>query len=571
MVKQNCSYEEGTMRHYERGKVFGLLLVVVATVLALGALVACASPAKPTPTAIPTVAPAAPKAPTAAPTAGTSPTSAATPTKVAEVTPDRGGTVKYVLIIDTRTLDPAFSIQSADISTQDLIFDELVRLDPEFVLKPALASSWTISPEGKTITFSLVKGARFHDGTPVNAAAVKWNFERLLDPKLQSPQTAQVTVIERITTPDDSTIVFNLKTPWRPLLSALGQKPGYIVSRAAVEKYNSYSEALGAFGKNPVGSGPFVFTEWVLDNHISVQRNSSYWIPGKPYVDKIVLQNVPEYSIRLAMMRTGEADYMQDVRFQDLATVRGNTNLKIDELPGGRFNSIGLSTDVAPWNNRALRAALAYAVDRQAIIDVIHGGAARPAYSPVFAGWAYNPDIKIYTSDLKKAKEKLSEAGYPAGITLSYWCSADATALQLCETIQAQVKTAGINLEIIQVPPTDVFAGATQRKFHMINRWRPATADPHTMLEQVFRTGGSGNIMGYSNPEVDNLLNQSATTYDLAQAKKLYDKIQTIVTEDAAHIFTTVPKEYALLNIKVQNYKRIPDLYARLGDVWIKK
>src|SRR5262245_37163641 len=233
------------------------------------------------PTSASTTSGAAPtSAPTTSATAATSAGSATTgggaPTVAATVQASRGGTLIYARNIDAKTLDPHFSAQFSERHMLYLIYNTLVAYDKDFNLVPDLAASCDIGDGGKSVTFKLRPNVKFHDGTDCDAAAVKWNYDRILDPNVNAPVRSSLQPpLKSVDAVDKTTVRFNLDQPWRPLIAALGDRPGFIVSPTAVQKSGQ------DFGRNPVGSGPYKFVEWVTDNHITVQRFDGYWDQGK--------------------------------------------------------------------------------------------------------------------------------------------------------------------------------------------------------------------------------------------------------------------------------------------------
>ena len=537
-----------------------------------------AAPPQPDPAMAPTVAPAPvatliPGAPTAISVLPTPTRVLPTVTPVVTGQPVYGGVMRMAAAMDNKTLDPHLDGGTFGRPVTYAIYNTIVGYDPDFNIVPELAESWEFSADGKRVIFHVVKGAKFHDGTPVDAAAIKWSLDRVMDPDGGFPYRSLLEpFIESVDVVDEDTFAINVFAPFRPLLATLGDRPGFIVPKSAAPL--KAEGALGSlvssgFSAKPIGSGAFKLKEWFPGSHILLERNDDYWEDGKPYLDGIRYQEVGEASSRFAMLRTGETDLME-VRADDLPVVEDNPNIKIVPHESGRWTGHFLAVDVPPWDNKPLRQAFAYAIDREAYISTILGGAGRLAYTSEGIGWAYNPDIKIYDFDLVKAREKMIEAGLPNGITIDFTCSSSASSIQACEVYQAMAAQVGIDLNIVAVPGGDITRLQLERAAtNRVTSWRPR-ADPHGRLFLLFHTdGGRQPTHGYSNAEVDRLLNEAATLYDTVRAKQLYDQAQTIITDDAGVIFVAYTTNYAGLSKRVQNFAWIPDFQWRLRDLWL--
>jgi peptide/nickel transport system substrate-binding protein len=485
----------------------------------------------------------------------------------AQPAPVRGGTLSIGWIPGAKTFDPHLSVQWPERFVLYMVFNTLVGLDKSFNVIPELARSWQVSSDGKRVTFQLQRGVKFHDGTEFNAETVKWNVERVLDPNTKSPQRSQLEAVAAVTVVDPHTVAFELKRPFAPLLAALGERPGFIVSPAAVQKSGD------GFGRTPVGTGPFRLVEWVADSRVTLERFPDYWDKGKPYLDRIVYRVVPDPTVRLTMVRTGEVDIATDVDAKDVPSLQGEARLKVAELkPPARWTGLQWQVDKPPFNNLALRQAIALAVNREELRTVLHLGFGEPARGPVVPGlWWFDPGFTGMRHDPALAKRKLAEAGYPNGFRYRFQVTNTPQWIRQAELLQAQLAPIGVTLELELVNPADAYALVVQRKSNWTHTNWTQRADPNGLLHILFHSKGFANTTGYSNPRVDELLDRAAALFEPERRKPLYREAERIIVDEAPYVFLNYTAEFAVMSRKVQNWEWVPDLVPRFRDLWVEK
>ncbi len=325
----------------------------------------------------------------------------------AQETPRFGGTLVVALQNDTKSLDPTFRINFSEGPPLYLIFNSLVGLAPDFSIIPELAERWQTSSDGKTLTLFLRGGIKFHDGTAFDAKVAKWNIERRLDEKVNSPSRPQLReMISSVDAPNETTLVFNLKNPSPSLLGLLAQREGFMISPAAVEKYGA------DFGQHPVGTGPFVFESWTQGQQIVVKKNPSYWEPGKPYLDGVTILLMANSAIGLPRLLTRELDFLSALTPVDIRTLSQASNITLSPSPGSRWMSLQMRVDRPPFDNLKLRQAMAYAMDRKRMVDIIMDGKAPIAEGFVPPGlWWFDPNLRSYPYDPDRSKALIAELG----------------------------------------------------------------------------------------------------------------------------------------------------------------
>src|SRR5438309_6346281 len=325
--------------------------------------------------------------------------------------PKKGGTLRVGFYIEAATMDPHFSGSKIDRQVYHNIYEPLVVLDANLGIKPGLAESWQ-QPDAKTLIFKLRRGVKFHDGTDFNAEAVKFNFNRMkTEPK--SVRKGEVASIDTVDVLDAYTVKINLKRPDAALLATLTDRAGMMVSPKTAQERGSELErnAKGA------GTGPFEFVEWIKDDHLIIKRNESYWNKqGGPYLDRIRYRPIPDDTVKLQSLQSGEIDVIDYVQPRDVAAVKADRNVSVLDVPSLAAFAYQLNQTRPPFNSKPLRQAVAYALDLEQIVKGVWLNVGVPANGPVPpTSWAYDKSLPYLKRDLAKAKAKLAERGQPTG------------------------------------------------------------------------------------------------------------------------------------------------------------
>jgi len=480
-------------------------------------------------------------------------------------TPVRGGTLVVGTLQDMKTLDPVRSDDLSEREVMYLIYNTLVALKPDFSVGPELATSWHYENDGQRLVLNLKPGVKFHDGTPVDADAVKWNLEWRMDPAAKSKQKqGLLDLIKQITVVDPTTVAIDLKIQSPVLLGMLAIREGYVESPTAAKK------AGDDFGGHPVGSGPFIFKEWVRGNRVVMERNPNYWEEGKPYLDKIILQNVSGSVVGIQRLQTGEIDLIPQLTIQDSLQIQNLPGIKVSEAPANRWYSMQWQVDKPPFDNLKLRQAVAYAIDRKQLVDIVMLGKAPIANSPTPPGlWWYSPDVKYpYEHNPDKARALLKEAGYPNGIQFDLAITEDAPDSQISQVVQDQLKAVGITANLKPVSSSDFYDLVVKRAINFTPENWTQRPDPDALFRALFPTNGWANTTGYSNKEVDALLDKARALQNNADRAPLYAKMQQIIGDELPYIHLFFGVQYMAYRDKVQNFTWVPDLIPRFRDVW---
>jgi len=439
-------------------------------------------------------------------------------------------------------LDPHSTTYTDAVAVRYQIFEGLVWLTQNLEIKPRLAVSWELSGDGKTYTFFLRKGVKFHDGTTFNAHAVKVNFDRVLFSNWDSSVKAYLEpVISRVEVVDDYTVMIELKEPYAPFLNILGVHSGLLASPKAIEDYGAEYAGLD---KAPIGTGPFKLVEWVKGERIVLQRFEDYW-GGASQIDKITYLIVPEAGARIAMLETGEADIIIRVSPDNVEYLQGVPHVKILKFPTNRVMHIALNMNHAPLDDVRVRRAINYAVDVEKIIEAILRGAGRIADCPVAPQtWGYN-SIMTYEYSPNRAKELLAEAGYPEGFSLTLEAPKGRYVMDylVAQAVQADLKKVGIEADLKlwgDFPAYLSYIGSEERGDAMLLGWATSTLDADGGMYQLLhpdRANKFANAAGYANPEFGRLMNLARGELDPEKRLELYRQAEELVMKDAPWLF----------------------------------
>ena len=453
-----------------------------------------------------------------------------------ETSPKTGGVLDYALVDEPTALDPNLSSLRSDQIVFFSIYDCLVALDPEtqeFV--PWLATSWETSEDGLSYTFHLREDVKFHDGTPFNAEAVKFNFDRVHNPDLTSHATAPFGSYGSSEVLDEYTVKVNLVEPIAAFLDYVSFSYR-MVSPAAVEKWGDAD-----FGRHPVGTGPYKFVEWVANDHIALEKNPDYnWAPkialhqGPAYLDQVNFRQIPESGTRIALLENGEIQVAVTVPAVEAQRLQEDPNFKliVGYVPGVPFH-FALNITKPPTDELAVRQAMNYGVDREAIVKTIYGayqtlGANTAAYNVLTPNtFGYDATAALYDYNPEKAKQLLDEAGWvdtdgdgirekdgqPLHVILGTW-----ETQSVADVVQAQLREIGFDIEVRVSPALTV----NEQQQQGVSNGSPlpaARSDPDVLRTFMHSSNiGGFNFYFVNDPELDSLAGGCAPSRWIARS-----------------------------------------------------
>jgi len=467
---------------------------------------------------------------------------------------------------NARSLDPHVNARLYDRIVLYTLYETLIDADAKGNFIPVLAKSWDVGSTGRVITFSLRPGVVFHDGTPLTSDVVKWNIERILDPATGSEHRTRFEgIIQTVKAVDPTTVQMYLARSYPPLLSELTDRPGMMVSPAAVKKYGK------DFGRNPVGTGAFKFVEWIQGNRVVVQRNPQYWNAKAIRSDRIIFTDFPEPAVADAKLRGGELDIvtLEGLPAEDILAFQKDRAYRVVQSPAYRWEAIQLKVDVPPFDNRNLRQAMMYAINREQIQTVIYRGLGRATGKFFHEGWWSDPSYNGPKYDPDMAKQKVKESGYldkPAPLLMYVL----ATQVPLGEMVQAQLQAAGFKINIRLVSETDQYPMVLRGEipFTVPTAWTPRV-DPHGLAYILWDSKGYANSSHYKNQQVDKLLDDASAIYDIKARTKMYRQAERLIVDDASYVFYYATPDQAIMLQGVQGFRYGFDLIPRVAEAWV--
>jgi peptide/nickel transport system substrate-binding protein len=459
---------------------------------------------------------------------GCGPAATATPSAA---TVKRGGTLKVAYTTDPIAMDPHLAVDIGTHYIAELVYSGLVAHDTQTGIVPDLAETWSFSEDGLACTFNLRRDAFFHNGDQVKASDVAFSLQRVTDPDTGYPYRSSIAEIQSVDILDDFTARVNLSQPVGGLLTFLCFPGLAIVPQSEVEKQ-------GDLSKHPIGSGPFIFESHQPKQMTRLKANPDYYRQGIPYVDALEMHYITDDTARTNALQTNVVDMVHWVPAKDFQMLKDTEGMVAQNWVSSNWQWLGLNTQKEPFNDTRVRQAIAYAIDRQAIVDSVFFGLADPIQGTVIPewSWAYTPIDKYATRpDPETAKALLQQAGYSAGFTASLKLAADYPQdTKPGPIIQENLKEIGVDIELVTLEfarwiDEVVVAGDYDM---CIMDWLSPMVDPDDHLSTSYHSASPMNIQRYSNAEVDGLLERGKHTFDQDERKGIYADLQEILADE---------------------------------------
>jgi peptide/nickel transport system substrate-binding protein/oligopeptide transport system substrate-binding protein len=496
-----------------------------------------------------------------------------------------GGIYHKSLELEPLTLDPAFLTDIYAASVAQQVFDGLVQFDANLNVVPCIAQSWKASYDGLVWTFHLRQGVKFHHGREVRADDFVYTFTRLLHPRTASPrawlfervQGAKAFLagtaerVEGLQALDAYTLQITLSQPYAPFISILGMVQAQVVPQDEVERLGA------AFGRQPVGTGPFRFVQWVAGEHITLEANAGYF-EGRPFLDHLHYRIITNRQQAMAEFEQGTLEDTALPNHQP-TLLRDDARFKFFRKPLLATLFLWLETHAGPLTNHRVRQAINYAINREAINSTIRQNRLMQARGILPLGMpGYNPELEGYPYNLTRARQLLADAGHPEGKglpPLELWTSATtATALQEHEAIKRDLEHLGLQVELFTAASWEHYKTAVLGKrpgamYRYV--WFADFPDPDNFLFPLFHSQSSDNYANYSNPAVDHLLEQARSEGDYLQRIQLYRQAEALIMEDAPVVNLVYYTFETLFQPYVQGVElsALGERYIPMKKIWL--
>jgi len=446
-------------------------------------------------------------------------------------------------------LDPHIATAFASLQVVGgTVYEALTAIDEDLRIVPGLAEAWTISEDGTGYTFTLREGMTFHDGAPVEAADVIASINRVRADAIGSPLASRVAAVEAMEAPDARTVVLTLSEPSAPLLASLSSIA--IVPRA-------YEDDAESLQREPVGTGPFRFEEWVPNGNIRLVAYDAYWEEELPYLDGVTFNIVPESATRQVGLVSGQYHMLPNIDPATALQLQGQPGVVLAETLELAYSLIGMNVEREPLGDPAVREAINTALNRRDIVDAALFGAGEPGgpLSPALTEWAADVEtFPCYGADPDEARRILADAGVTTPVSLELLVLPRQDIRDIAQVVQQQLQAAGFEVTL-NVPELGTFVQNWRNSdFDLFASANAGSIDPDDNFYRTFRTGGSTNVFQYSDEEIDRLLDTGRSVTDPAERKAAYDEIQAILACTGPVAFLTYGQLFTAMADEVEGF-----------------
>lgn len=513
-------------------------------------------------------------------------------------TPQEGGVLVFGRGGDSVSLDPAHATDGESFYVSEAVYDKLAMFKyGSTEIEPGLAESWDISDDGLEYIFHLRKGVHFaptkfyRESPEFTSADVVFSLKRQFDENNPYNKVGGAfrywssmdmsNIVNDVVALDKHTVKITLKKKEAPFIANLAMEFAAIVSKDYADHLLKEGKA-DDLAKKPVGTGPFVFEKWVKDDKIIFSVNKNYW-GGKPHINKLIFKVIPNNAVRAAELKAGSIHVMDQPNPAEVQGLENDPRFKVEKQEGLNVGYLAYNLEKKPFDNKLVRQALSYSINTKAIVDSIYEGLGTVATNPIPPTmWSYNDSLKGYPYNPEKAKQLLTEAGYPDGFETTLWAMPvprpyNPNGRKVAEAMQADLAKVGVKAKIVSYEwGTYLKKGSMGEHDMILLGWSGDNGDPDNFLNVLLSKHSamnkpSSNRAFWKNEAFTKLIDQAKETTDVAQRSRYYEEAQLIFEEDApwktiAHSIVVVP-----MSKKVHGFKIDPTSARRFHKVWMEK
>jgi peptide/nickel transport system substrate-binding protein len=453
--------------------------------------------------------------------------------------PKYGGTLIIGLTSDMNKIDPHLLTTAIEGRIGSVICNGLVEYTKEMRIGPALAESWEVTPDAKEWTFHLRKGVKFHNGRELTAEDIKWNLERMLNPETKSTRRSRLIDIESIQVIDRYTAKAILKTPSAGFLANFVSNSGQVPIMAP--------ESMNEKGivTHPIGTGPFQFVEWKQNEHIKLKKFNDFWVKGLPFLDEVIFKPVPDITVRMTALKTGEIHLSRNLDLTESAKLKkkGQKEVQFDLRAEGDTNMVHFNMAKPPFNDIKMRRAFLYGIDKNDILQAVWRGYGETVNHAFIKASQWHCELPETQRNVEKARALLKEAGYPNGLDLTIAATHHyAWSKMSAEVIQAQLSEIGIRVKLDILDWPSFVKKVVGGDFTAGVAGITGVADPGTVFQLYFASDATyGFLTGkaYKSAQLDELMKQGKRRTDVEKRRAAYCSAAQTVVDDIPWIFLT--------------------------------
>ncbi|MCG3125456.1 MAG: Periplasmic dipeptide transport protein [Phycisphaerae bacterium] len=480
---------------------------------------------------------------------------------------------------DATSLDPYFAEEGESVKVVDCIYEPLVTFaEASTEIRPCLATRWEISDDKLTWTFHIREGVKFHDGTPLNADAVVFSLNRILDPKNEfrfgrvSAFGELYSDIASVEAADAMTVRVRTKSPSVVTLANLAMFPAAIVSPTAVRKHGVN------FEQEPSGTGPFMLHKWQRHKRLALRANKDYW-GGAPRLEQVIFTEVPDNAARRQQLEKGEIHLTDNLSPVDLTGLRGNANVVVDVIPGINFGYLGFNVRKPPMDDLRVRQAIAHAIDKPKILKLAYRELATTGPNPVPPSmWSYNDKVEDYAYDPVRARAMLKESGADLSAAIELWAMTAPRPYmpqpdEVAQVIKACLTEVGLNVTIVQKEWGTYLRETKNGQHHLfLMGWTSDNGDPDNFLDAILGRNSIGqlNLTWWDHPEYNRLIAAARVAFDQPERTRLYHEAQELIHRETPIMIVAYMPATAAYRRSVKGFVLHPMQIFRFEKVWIE-